>query len=111
MAQRFMHPRRQLSADRMDDDEDVPRISHICAELMKIDNYHQDGDLSPHPIANGGIINRQPLGRKKNAQERIYHGFPPSLLSFARMLPGNDRCPDCPLRGVTVSNNCLTWAK
>ena len=85
---------------------DIPRIAQVSAELMKLDYNHEGNSV------NGGILSKQRnhLGRKNQDHNRIFNQFPPSLLSFARLLPGNDICPDCSLRAAKV-NNCLTWAK
>lgn len=47
--------------------------------------------------------------------------FPSRLQTYVRYLPGNDDCPDCPLRealqadnvkkGDNVGRNSLTWTK
>ena len=88
-------PKSDLSNQKMI--EEPPRISKVTAELIRLNAFHGEA-LS----MTGGVV---------NADQQICNQFPPGLLSFAKILPGNDRCPDCSLLHAPVVNNCLTWAK
>jgi len=76
---------------------DVPRIALASAELTKLSKYRGEA-----VSMTGGVV---------KTEQRTFHCFPPNLLAFAKILPGNDTCPDCSLRKELVINNVLTWAK
>ena len=89
---------------------EVPRIIQISADLTKVENFYLADSIPP--IMTGGVVKERNQRQMNGSnQQRVYNKFPPSLLAFAKVLPGNNSCPDCSLRKTPVISSCLTWAK
>jgi len=76
---------------------DVPRISQISAELTKLSKSKS----APAPMTGGVVF----------AHCESHTEFPPNLLIFAKLIEGNNVCPDCPLRNNRAPNSGLSYAK
>ena len=75
----------------------MPRISQISAELMKLSKSKSKG-----VSMTGGVVSQS---------EQCQNEFPPNLLMFAKIIPGNNVCPDCSLRHNQAPNTGLSYAK
>lgn len=78
---------------------DVPRISQISAELTNLSKSKS----ARVPMTGGGVV---------FAHGESHNKFPPNLLMFAKLIPGNNACPDCSLRDNRAPpNSGLSYAK